>query len=116
MGDDEQQSLQEVSPIGASDLLDDAELWVQVAGADLAMTEDERKWWVQALRGLHDLHLASLDPFADYVLRTRVLIHDDGLLICDALDAALPALRWPKHAGEFSRIAPRTRGRKAKWR
>lgn len=60
-GDDEQQSLQEVSPIGAPDLQDDAELWVQVAGADLAITEDERKWWVQALRGLHDLHLASLD-------------------------------------------------------
>lgn len=115
-GDDEQQSLQEISPIGASDLQDDAELWVQVAGADLAMTEEERRWWVQALRGLHDLRHAALDPFADYVLRTRALIHDEGLLICDALDAALPALRWPKHAGEFSRIAPRTRGRKAKWR
>jgi S-DNA-T family DNA segregation ATPase FtsK/SpoIIIE len=115
-GDDEQQSLQEVSSIGAPDLQEDAELWVQVAGADLAITEDECKWWVQALRGLHDLHLASLDRFADYVLRTRVLIHDDGLLVCDALDAALPALRWPKYAGEFSRIAPRTRGRKAKWR
>ena len=116
MGDDEQQSLQEVSPIGAPDLQDDAELWVQVAGADLAITEDERRWWVQALRGLHDLHLASLDRFADYVLRTRVLVQEEGLLVCDALDAALPALRWPKYAGEFSRIAPRTRGRKAKWR
>ena len=48
-GDDEQQSLQGISPIGASDLQDDAELWVQVAGADLAITEEERRWWVQAL-------------------------------------------------------------------
>ena len=82
-----------MSPVGAPDLQEDAELWVQVAGSDLAITEDERKWWVQALRGLHDLHHASLDHFADYVLRTRSLIHDEGLLVCDALDAALPALR-----------------------
>jgi len=44
MGDDEQQSLQEVSPIGAPDLRADAALWGQMAGADLAITEDERKW------------------------------------------------------------------------
>jgi S-DNA-T family DNA segregation ATPase FtsK/SpoIIIE len=55
--------------------------------------EEERRWWVQALRGLHDLRLASLDRFADYVLRTRALIDDEGLPVCDALNAALPALR-----------------------
>jgi len=54
-----------LSPIGAPDLQDDAESWVQVAGSDLAITEDERKWWGAGLRGLHDLHLATLGRFAD---------------------------------------------------
>lgn len=115
-GDDEEQSLRELTPISAADLLADAELWVRVAGAHLVITEDERKWWAQALRGLQDVHLASLDRFADYVLRTRTLIDEEGLVITDALDAALPALRLPKDAGEFSRMAPRARSQVAKWR
>jgi DNA segregation ATPase FtsK/SpoIIIE, S-DNA-T family len=91
MGDDEKQSLQEVSPIGSPNMQANAELWVQVVGAALVITEDERKWWAQALRGLHGLRLASLDHFADYVLRTRSLIQDGGLLVCDALNAVSPA-------------------------
>jgi hypothetical protein len=42
-GDDERESLQEVSPTGAPDLQAEAEPWVQVAGAGLAITKDERK-------------------------------------------------------------------------
>jgi len=115
-GDDEEQSLRELTPIGAPDLQADADFWVDVAGAGLAITEDERKWWEQALRGLQELHLVSLDRFADYVLRTRTLIEEGGVTVPDALDGALPALGWPKNAGEFSRIAPRARGQVAKWR
>lgn len=115
-GDDEEQSLLELTPIGAPDLLAEAALWVQIAGAGLAVTEDERRWWTQALRGLGDLHIVSLDRFAGYVLRMRTLIDGEGLTVPDALDAALPGLRWPKNAGEFSRIAPRVRGQAAKWR
>lgn len=115
IGDDEEQSLRELTPIGAPGLQADVELWVQVAAVGLAITEDERKWWAQALLGLQDSRLASLDRFADYVLRTRTLIDQEGLVVPDALDAALPALQLPKDAGEFSRIAPRARGRAAKW-
>jgi S-DNA-T family DNA segregation ATPase FtsK/SpoIIIE len=115
-GDDEEQSLRELTPIGAPDLLADAAPWVQVAGAGLAVTEDEQRWWAQALRGLRDLRIVSLDRFAVYVLRTRTLIGEEGLTVPDALDAALPGLGWPKNAGEFSRIAPRVRGQAAKWR
>lgn len=115
-GDDEEQSLRELTPIGTPELQADTGLWAQVAGAGLTITEDERKWWEQALRGLKDLHLVSLDRFADYVLRTRRLIEEEGLTIPDALDAALPALGWPRNAGEFNRIAPRARGQSAKWR
>ena len=77
-GDDEEQSLRELTPVGAPELQANTELWVRVASADLIITEEQRRWWVQALRGLQDLRLASLDRFADYVLRTRALIEDDG--------------------------------------
>lgn len=115
-GDDEAQSLHEVTPISAQDLLAEAELWVQVAGAELPITEEERTWWAQALRGLQDLRMMSLDRFANYVLRTRDLVGIEGAVITDALDGALPALQMPKSAGEFSRIAPRVRGQVSKWR
>ena len=116
VGDDEEQSLRELAPIGAPELQSQVDLWVQVAGDGLAVTDDERKWWAQALRGLQDLHLVSLDRFVDYVLSVRMGIEAEGLTVPDALDAALPALRWPKNAGEFSRIAPRVRGQPSKWR
>lgn len=115
-GDDEEQSLRELTSISAPDLQADTELWIQVAGTGLVITEDERRWWAQALRGVQDLRLASLDRLADYVLRTRTLIEEEGFPVCDALDAALPALRLPKNAGEFSRIPPRVRGQALKWR
>lgn len=115
-GDDEDQSLQELTRIGAPDLLAEVALWVQIASGDLAVTEEEQRWWAQALRGLGNLHVVSLDLFAEYVLRMRALIDGEGLTVPDALDAALPSLGWPKNSGEFSRIAPRVRGQAAKWR
>ncbi len=115
-GDDEGQSLRELTPITAPDLQARAELWVQVAGADTPITADERKWWIQALRGLQDLHFAPLDRFAEYVLRTRTLLEEEGLTIDDALNAALPALQLPKNAAQFRGIAPRVRGQAARWR
>ena len=114
-GDDEEESLRDLTPLGAPDLLADAELWVSVAGTGLSITEDERRWWSQALRGLAKLHVVTLDRFADYVLKTRTLIDMEGLIVTDALDAALPSLTWPKNSGEFSRIAPRVRGHASKW-
>lgn len=115
-GDDEEQSLRELTPIGAPELQSRAELWVQVAAADVIIAGDGRGWWEQALRGLQALRFASLDRFADYVLGTRRLIGDEGLPIDQALDEALPALRLPKNAGQFRGLAPRARGQAAKWR
>ena len=48
-GDDEEQSLRELTPIGAPDLQADTNLWVQVASTGLLITEDEQRWWEQAL-------------------------------------------------------------------
>jgi S-DNA-T family DNA segregation ATPase FtsK/SpoIIIE len=115
-GDDEEQSLRELTAVGALELQGEPVLWVDVASDGLVISEEERNWWPVALRGLQELRLASLDRFADYVLRTRSHILIDGFVLTDALDAALPTLRLPRNAGEFSRIAPRFRGQYTKWR
>ncbi|MFG2078700.1 FtsK/SpoIIIE domain-containing protein [Nonomuraea maritima] len=115
-GDDEDQSLHELTPVGSPDLIARPGLWVQVASAGVPVTEDEKRWWEKALGGLSTLHAVSLDRFAAYVLRTRALIDVDGHPLHDALDSALPSLGWPKNSGEFSRIAPRFRGQTAKWK
>ena len=115
-GDDEDQSLRELTPVGSPDLIAQPGLWIQVASAGVPVTEDDKRWWEKALSGLSALHAVTLDRFAAYVLRTRALIDDDGYILHRALDAALPSLGWPKNSGEFSRIAPRFSGQAAKWR
>ncbi|NWJ47089.1 MAG: DNA translocase FtsK [Chloroflexi bacterium] len=115
-GDDEEQSLREVSSIGAPDLLARADLWVLAACKDLAILDDVRRWWEKALKGLNDQNFVNLDRYANYVLRTKKLIEEEGLPFDEALDSALPALRLPKKAGQFRGMAPGTRGQVAKWR
>ena len=115
-GDDEEQSLREVTSIGAPELLARADLWVSIVSKDLAIIDESRKWWEQALKGLNAQHFVNLDRFAMYVLRTMTLIKDEGLPVYDALDSALPALRLPKNSGQFRGIAPTTRGQLTKWR
>ena len=57
VGDDEQQGLTELVPIGASQLLVYPDLWVAFAAEALPLTNDHKKWWVQALKGLVDAGL-----------------------------------------------------------
>ena len=115
-GDDEQQSLRDLTPVGAPDLLAHPELWVQVAADGLPLTEEHRRWWERALLGLQDLRFASPDRYAAYVLRTRELVHAEGLPILQALGAALPALRIPKDSYYFNGLPERVRTHSSRWR
>jgi S-DNA-T family DNA segregation ATPase FtsK/SpoIIIE len=115
-GDDEEQSLKDVVPIGAMQLQDRPDLWVSVASDGLLITEDHRKWWQRALAGLQDLRILSLDRLAEYVLRTRHSIEDDGMPIIAALGAALPALRIPKDSAYFNSLNDKTRNHGSRWR
>lgn len=115
-GDDEDQSLRELTPVGSPDLIAKPGLWVQAACSGVPVIDEEQRWWEKALGGLGALHATSLDRFAAYVLMTREMIDVEGQPLHDALDAALPRLGWPRNSGEFSRIAPRFRGQTARWR
>jgi S-DNA-T family DNA segregation ATPase FtsK/SpoIIIE len=115
-GDDEEQSLRDLIPVGAPDLQAYPDLWVRIAADGLPITDEHRRWWERALAGLQDLRFASLDRYADYVLRTRTLVATEGLPILNALGAALPALRLPKDTHYFAGIADRARTHVSKWR
>lgn len=113
-GDDEQQSLTDVMPVGVPQLLDHPELWVSVASAGLAISDEQRLWWEKALRGLHDQHFVALERFADYVLQTQEEYDLGGLAIVKALGAALPALQIPRDINYFEVVKTRTHA--SKWK
>jgi S-DNA-T family DNA segregation ATPase FtsK/SpoIIIE len=115
-GDDEEQSLRDLTPVGTPDLLAHPDLWVQVAGEGLPLTDEHRRWWERALLGLQDLRFATSDRYAAYVLRTREQIGTEGLPLLNALGAALPALRIPKDSFYFNGLAERVRTHASKWR
>jgi DNA segregation ATPase FtsK/SpoIIIE, S-DNA-T family len=115
-GDDEEQSLRDLTPVGAPDLLAHPELWVQVAAEGLALSEEHRRWWERALLGLQDLRFASLGRYAEYILRTRELVNAEGLPILQALGGALPALRIPKDSYYFNGLPERVRTHASRWR
>jgi S-DNA-T family DNA segregation ATPase FtsK/SpoIIIE len=115
-GDDEDQSLRELTPVGSPELIGRPGLWVQAASAEVPIADEDKLWWEKALSGLGALQAVSLDRYAAYVLSARELIDIESIPLHDALDAALPSLGWPKNSGEFGRIAPQFRGRAARWR
>jgi DNA segregation ATPase FtsK/SpoIIIE, S-DNA-T family len=114
-GDDEEQSLKELVPIGAPQLQANPELWVTLAAEGLPITEQHKHWWAQALRGLLEVRSFALDRFAEYVLRTREAI-EDGQPPLFALGVAFPALRVPKDSAFFCNLNEKTAGHASKWK
>ncbi|QEG02393.1 FtsK-like domain-containing protein [Stieleria maiorica] len=114
-GDDEEQSLKEFVRIGADELKASPKLWVDAASSGIALTDDHKTWWEKALAGLCDLRVIALERLAEYVVKTRELIEDEGLPVGKALGQSLPALRFPMDSGFFDRIADRTRTHKSAW-
>jgi S-DNA-T family DNA segregation ATPase FtsK/SpoIIIE len=115
-GDDEEQSLKELVPVGAQQLLAHPEIWVDAASADLPITADHQTWWKQALRGLIDGRPVSLDRYSDYVFATRSAILNQGQPIRCALGYALPALHLPRDTNFFNALNDATSKYSSKWK
>ncbi len=116
VGDDEQQSLKELVPIGASELFSRPEIWVAVANENLNLNADAIKWWTKALSGLRDLRMLSPERLAEYVLRTAREIRDEGLPLISALGTALPALHISRNSGYFNSLTDVTRNHASRWK
>ena len=115
IGDDEEQSLKELVPIGALQLQKRCDLWVKLAAEGLPITEQHKTWWLKALKGLLQVRSFALDRFGKYILQTRKAI-EDGQPILFALGAALPALRIPKDTTFFSNLTEKTASYPSKWK
>src|ERR1700733_10439826 len=114
-GDDEQQSLADLTIIDTNQLKSLVDLWVRVASHDLSITDQHRRWWVVALTALQEVTQVSLDRFAQYVLEARKLI-EDGNAFLDAIGGSLPALRWPRNAALFHSLTEKSAGQPSKWK
>lgn len=114
-GDDEEQSLKELVPIGAPELLAHPTLWVKWAAEGLPILSDHRHWWVKAVEGLLEVRSFALDRLADYILQTRTAIND-GQPILAALGVALPALQVPKDTAFASSLTPKNAGHTSRWK
>src|ERR1700693_89057 len=114
-GDDEEQSLKELVPIGAPQLQSHPELWVNLASEGLPITDKHLEWWVKALRGLLEVRSFTLNRLAEYVLKTREAI-EEGHPILSALGVAFPALQVPKDTGFFRSLNDKTAGHLSKWK
>ena len=114
-GDDEEQSLKELMPVGSSQLQEQPELWVASSSKDLPITEQHKKWWVKALQSVLDVRSFSLDTYAEYILQTQRAI-SDGHPILHALGFALPALRIPRDTTYFTSLSEKTAGHASKWK
>lgn len=116
IGDDEEQSLKELVPIGAPQLLSHPELWVDVASSGLGITDDHKRWWRQALKGLNEARSVSLDRFAEFVTATRSANSDNGHPIRSAIGFALPSLRLPRDTNYFEALNEATSGHASRWK
>jgi len=114
-GDDEEQSLKELVPVGGPQLQSLPELWVNLAAENLAITDQHKNWWVKALQSLLEVRSFSLDTYAEYILQTQQAI-EDGHPILHALGFALPALRTPRDTTYFTSLSEKTAGYASKWK
>ena len=115
-GDDEQQSLKDMTPIGSSQLFGHPSLWTNCVNSDIGLNEDHLNWWSQALKGLLEVQFFDLEIFAGYVIETHRQIKEEGEPILEALGLALPALRIPSDKTFFNVLNEKNAGHLSRWK
>jgi DNA segregation ATPase FtsK/SpoIIIE, S-DNA-T family len=113
--DDQGQSLRDITTIGAKDLKSSPDIWVTVASSGLALTEEQKKIWKQAINGLQSISEYSLERFSQYIVEVRGKIIRDSVPIITALGWALPSLRLPRDSAFFEAIPEKFLGHKKRW-
>jgi S-DNA-T family DNA segregation ATPase FtsK/SpoIIIE len=114
-GDDERQSLAELTVIDTPTLRSQVELWVRVASANLPLTDQQTRMWTTALFSLQEVAQITLERFAKFVLRIR-LEFEDGRPFPDVIGYALPTLQWPRNPGLFRSLQEKTYSHTSKWK
>jgi len=115
-GDDEDQSMKMITPIGTQELLAQTSLWISVACLGLGLSREDILMWESSLKGLTELNRHTFDRVVEYIILTRSHIEEEGQPLINALGGALPALLIPRDTDYFESIKENTRSRPSVWR
>ncbi|MFA6115503.1 MAG: FtsK/SpoIIIE domain-containing protein [Sphingomonas sp.] len=99
--DDQGASLQDVTLLGAKQLTEDPQPWVDAASVGLGLPSSQVGAWKAALRGLNEADDWTLHQISHYVALTRQCIEEQSRPVTEALGWALPALHLPRDSGYF---------------
>ncbi|UPK44727.1 FtsK/SpoIIIE domain-containing protein [Paenibacillus pabuli] len=114
--DDQGQSLRDITKVGAGDLKSQPDIWVQVASSNLPLTDEQKRHWQQALKGLQKANECSLEEFSEFTVKVRETIAENGIPVVRALGWALPALRIPRDSYYFDAIPENALGHASRWK
>ncbi|MNR96921.1 DNA translocase SpoIIIE [compost metagenome] len=116
-GDDDQgESLLHLTLIGAKQLTESPDFWVEPASRGLGLPEDQIAAWNAALKGLMQSEDWPLSHVARFVATTRAGLVEHGHTIPQALGWALPAVQLPRDTGAFLGLKPKDQDQAARWR
>lgn len=114
--DDQGASLGDVTLIGAKQLTEEPDTWVDAAVAGLGLVDTQIAAWKAALRGLNSADDWTLHQIGTYVAMTRERIETDAVPVAAALGWALPALRLPRDSGYFMGLGDKDREQPRRWK
>lgn len=114
--DDQGESLQDVTLIGAKQLTEDVTPWVEAASACLGLPEEQLSAWRAALAGLNAADDWTLHQISHFVALTRQRIAYESKPVQEALGWALPALRLPRDSGYFVGIKHKDLDQPRRWK
>lgn len=114
--DDQGASLGDVTLIGAKQLTEDADPWVEAAAAGLGLPDNQIGAWKAALKGLNTADDWTLHQISNYVALTRERIAAESTTVPVALGWALPALHLPRDSGFFLSIRDKELEQSRRWK
>lgn len=114
--DDQGASLGDVTLIGAKQLTEDADPWVEAAASGLGLPDSQIGAWKAALKGLNTADDWTLHQISNYVALTRERIATESTTVPDALGWALPALHLPRDSGYFLSIRDKELEQSRRWK
>ncbi len=114
--DDQGASLGDVTLIGAKQLTEDADPWVEAAAAGLGLPDSQIGAWKAALKGLNAADDWTLHQISNYVALTRERVATESTTVPDALGWALPALHLPRDSGFFLSIREKELEQSRRWK
>ena len=116
INDDQGTSLRDISTIGAGDLKAVPDIWIETVSRELLITDDQKEYWKQALKGLQEVYECSLEQFSRYVVMTYDVMAREGVPLINALGWALPALRIPRDSVYFEGIPDKAINHVSRWK